>query len=356
MQLALSIQIVWPLAAEEAMAANFECIEPDHLCNALLKFAEVSSEELRVMAANPLLVETLVLQRDALRGKLQQVGIQVPEQSTQIRRMLRQRIGNGGYRGQRDHVIHRSQEARDVCTKAEEAARAASATEWTGEHLLAGLLQNPSRMLASVLMELGVGNVKPAAVTPWLDEHGQDLTALAAQGRLAKVADIGSVLSTDPVCKVVAQTILGQGNNNVLLIQTGKITAMEIVETLAQVFAGNQPPNGARGKRIIEIALLKLRGHEARTSDAEDVLREILQEAKRAGNVILWLSDLCDYIKHDARGNAATLVKDSIADPSVPCIACVSNKIYEKHFARDSKWKGVFQSVWIHDVVMRTQL
>jgi len=41
MKPSISIQIVWPLAAQEAVALEYEFIEPSHLFLGTLKFAEL---------------------------------------------------------------------------------------------------------------------------------------------------------------------------------------------------------------------------------------------------------------------------------------------------------------------------
>ena len=65
----LSIQIVWPLAAEEAVAAEFECIEPAHLLNAILKFAELEDRHFERMVEEGALAQLLAKERDAVRAR-----------------------------------------------------------------------------------------------------------------------------------------------------------------------------------------------------------------------------------------------------------------------------------------------
>ena len=116
----ISIQIIWPLAAQEAIAGEFECIEPSHLFLGTLKFAELEERHIEQLVRNPKDTGLLLDERDSIRSKLRDCSIEVPEKSRPIRYGLRKRLGKGGhpYDGQR--VIHRSPTSREVFKRAED--------------------------------------------------------------------------------------------------------------------------------------------------------------------------------------------------------------------------------------------
>ena len=50
MKVSASTELVWQLAGQEAMVRQFEKIEPEHFCIALLKFSEIPVEEVEKIA------------------------------------------------------------------------------------------------------------------------------------------------------------------------------------------------------------------------------------------------------------------------------------------------------------------
>jgi len=354
MEPSLSIQVILPLAAGEAIAGEFECIEPAHLFIATLKFAEFDKSRFEAMAKGSAhAVEILVKEHGAVCARLDELSIQVPAGTKAARHSLRSKLGKGRHRHDRERAIHRSEASRAMCTAAEERALAAGDLQWSAVHLLDALLESPSSKMINVLAEIGSAPPKRTVETPLLDRHGSDLTALAKEGHFAVAEDISSALATDAVCKVVAEEILAANGSSILLIQAGARTPRDVVETLAQVFTSDSPPKGAKGIRVIEISVANL---PRRQTEFEQDLAGLLNEATQAGNVILWFSDFLHFVQRDSQTDTTQLLIEKLRDKSLRCIASTDSRVYLKNINPEPVWKRLFHSVWIHDTEAPLQL
>jgi len=347
----LSIQIVWPLAAEEAIAAGFERIEPAHLLNAALKFAELEEAHFHQMAQDGAMARQLVQERGAVCAMLRERGVSVPEGSTALRRGLREKLGRGGGGQPRGRVIHRSDAAREVCGAAEAAAQRAGEQRWGAAHLAAELLEAPGTRIASVLAECGVAAGASGADTPLLDQYGRDVTAQAREGALG----VSSDAKPDAACKVLLEELLGPNTRNVALVQAGERTPDEVVERLAVLFAGDSPPKGAAGKRIIEVSLARLGEDVTDAETLEERVAGLLREASEAGSVMLWFSTLHCYFALNCPG-LLKQVERHLSRSENPAIVSMSKAGYNEHIKSNPAWKKLLRSVWLHDMKDSLQL
>lgn len=155
MDRAMSARIVWPLAAEEAMARKFEYIEPLHIFIAILKFSELDHNALAPKASDKVSRDAFRKERDELRAKLAAHRIDVPEGTKSIRKALRTRLGDGGFRAQSGWVIHRSESSRSITETAESLARKAGRRTVHANQLLDALLNSGDSVLLEVLQDAG---------------------------------------------------------------------------------------------------------------------------------------------------------------------------------------------------------
>lgn len=356
MKPAISIQIIWPIAANEAIAGKFENIEPSHLFLGALKFAELEVKHFRQMVEDLDATKELVAERDAIRDKLQEHSIFVPDTSTPIRRGLRKRLGKGGFKHEREKVIHRSDASRQVCHAAEDAAQLAGESHWNALHLIDELLSSPGSIMASVLAQAGAKEVKPPANTPLLDKYGRDLTDLAAKGRLDVSPKADSDPMKDPVCKVIVNEILGPKKSNILLVRAGQRPPKEVIEMLARLFVSESPPKGSKGLRIIEISISKVIKGASSPEKLEERLSDLFKEASMASNVILCLYDIHRYLSSDTDTNISDVLKETLTDLEIQVLTTTDEENYIEHIKPDSAWKRLFQVVWIHDLDAPLQL
>ena len=347
----LFVQMIWPLAADEAIAGEFECIEPPHIFNAILKCAELDDSDFKRMAKDDVIGALLAKERDATRDKLGEHRIEVPDGSTQIRRALRERLGSGGHATRRRRSIHRSGASREITHTAEDAAQQSGARYMTASHLLDALLDAPGTAMVNVLAEAGASGVHSAQETPRLDKYGRDITALARDGTLPPPNDRDS----DPVSKVVMEELFSRGGKSVLLVQAGERAPDEIIAQVAHQIVCDSPPKGASRKRIVELTLAKVGKGTKSSQEVETRLMDLLREASESGNVLLWFSSFHRFLAVD-KGKLGERLKERLLGTGITAIASMKERAFTKNLKHDTAWKDVFHTVWIHDLDAPMQL
>ena len=156
MESSFGVQIIWVLAAQEAIIANFQYIEVEHVFNAILKFAELDEKQLKTLAQIPNISLALVDEKNSLIKILKNRNISVPAVSKPLRRSLRKQMGYGRHLSVGRKKIHRSKETKELFLKAEEYAYKINARNWSTLLLLKVILNNPSPLITRSLGKYGL--------------------------------------------------------------------------------------------------------------------------------------------------------------------------------------------------------
>jgi len=339
MKLSASIELVWQLAGREAIAAQFKEIEPEHFLMALLKVSELPVEEADRIAPGAEVAKRLATEVDALRQELADRSID----STSVRRKLRARLGKGKTPldgGQ----MHRSPACRAVFDAAVKLADDAGSETVMIPHVLQSLLASPTPAIAEVL-GAAMQPAKPKrSKTPLLDEHGRDLTELAAAGKLAMVD------GRQAVGRAVLEILGQKGYRSVVLVSDESKTVQSIVDGVAQTVADqNTPPVPAlKGKRIVDVTGIKLAGKEALQNLI--MLEKLLNEAATAKDVVLFIPALeAAATGKPGENNWSALLKRVLGKGTLQCIVAVGAATFESCVRKDPVWKRVGIPVWIHE-------
>lgn len=354
----LSIQIVWPLAAHEAISANFEFIEPSHLFLALLKFAELEERHLNKIIADAKETGQILSQRNQIRSKLADYSIRAPDSCKSIRYNLRKRLGRGRHQHDGKSVIHRSESARDIFKIAIVAAQKDGVRQWSAIYLLEALFKHPAREIKDVLVNAGISVFVKSVPTPYLNKYGRDLKTWAmgkrTHGLEKNVADVAK----DPVCKVVVDYIQGSEKLNILLIKKGERTPGEIMESIARYSATDSAPPGIKSKQIIEIDIdtFSRKKWQNESKEPEDDMRALFQEVVEAGDIILFISDFYGFLDTDGNTGFSDLLKELLLEHNIMFIGGADHETHDKMVIKDPEWKKILRPVWMHDLKMPFQV
>jgi len=239
------------------------------------------------------------------------------------------------------------------------------------EHILLGLLREQDGVAAQVLMNLGLkleevreevlnllgAGVEPTASvpdsgertqrrgkskTPALDNFGRDLTDLAREGRLDPV--IGRVNEIERVTQVLCRRTK---NNPVLLGEAG-VGKTAIVEGLAQQIVSNEVPELLEDRRIVALDLTMMVAGTKYRGQFEERIKAVLNEVRRAGNVILFIDELHTLVgAGGAEGaiDAANVLKPSLSRGEIQCIGATTMDEYRKHIEKDGALERRFQTI-----------
>jgi ATP-dependent Clp protease ATP-binding subunit ClpC len=241
------------------------------------------------------------------------------------------------------------------------------------EHLLLGLLREREGIAAKVLMNLGLKleevreevlnllgagmenqeEASPAgempdmqkrgkSKTPALDSFGRDLTELARQGNLDPV--IGRTREIERVIQVLCRRTK---NNPVLLGEAG-VGKTAIVEGLAQKIVNNDVPELLADKRIVVLDLAMMVAGTKYRGQFEERIKAVMNEVRRAGNVILFVDELHTLVgAGGAEGaiDASNVLKPALARGEIQCIGATTLDEYRKYIEKDGALERRFQQI-----------
>lgn len=244
------------------------------------------------------------------------------------------------------------------------------------EHLLLGLLREQDGVAAQVLMNLGLKLEEvrqevlnllgagssdeerpshhigqgPSSVrsepnktkTPALDSFGRDLTELARTGQLDPV--IGRQREIERVIQVLCRRTK---NNPVLLGEAG-VGKTAIVEGLAQKIVSHDVPELLQDKRIVVLDLAMMVAGTKYRGQFEERIKAVMNEVKRAGNVILFIDELHTLVgAGGAEGaiDASNVLKPALARGEIQCIGATTLDEYRKYIEKDGALERRFQQI-----------
>ncbi len=245
------------------------------------------------------------------------------------------------------------------------------------EHLLLGLLREHDGVAAQVLMNLNLkleevreevlnllgagaesesesiggpdtgaeapmGKAKGKSKTPALDSFGRDLTELAKDGQLDPV--IGRAHEIERLTQILCRRTK---NNPVLLGEAG-VGKTAIVEGLAQRIVSQEVPDILFEKRLVVLDLAMMVAGTKYRGQFEERIKAVMNEVRRAGNVILFIDELHTLVgAGGAEGaiDASNVLKPALARGEIQCVGATTFDEYRKYIEKDAALDRRFQSI-----------
>jgi ATP-dependent Clp protease ATP-binding subunit ClpC len=254
-----------------------------------------------------------------------------------------------------------------------EAARLGKTTVDT-EHLLLGILQegegvaarvltasgvDAKRMYSEVLAALGGGNSAPIpppggrnknekefSDTKLLDQFCRDMTRMAALGKLDPV--IGREEETRRMIQILSR----RTKNNPVLIGEPGVGKTAVVEGLARRIASGQVPLELRNKRIFSLDLSSMVAGTKYRGEFEERVKNALVEAKRAGDIILFIDELHTIVgAGSAEGaiDAANIIKPALSRGELQVIGATTYEEYRRYIEKDGALARRFQVITVRE-------
>ena len=340
MKASASIELLWQMAVQEALAGEFGEIQPEHFFAGLMKFAELPEEQTKKLAPGANVAQELATEVGKVRLMLQNHSID----STRVRRELRARLGKGGRPNAGGTEMHRSQACREMFDAASRLADDKGSDVLAAEHILAAMLASPTEPLRAVL---GASPAPPAAQrteTPLLDRDGRDLVRLAANGELE------AGMERKAESRNLVSLLADAKHLSVLMVTGNDPAARSVVAAAARSIASEEPAAALKGKRLIDVTAV-ITGQ----SKAESVkhLEKLLNEAAVSKDVIVWGPPIETSAGDKEPGPLAELLKKSVSAGSLQCICRVSPTAYERWIQKDRDWGRHAHVMWIAESIPR---
>ena len=241
----------------------------------------------------------------------------------------------------------------------------------SAEHLLLGLLQDRecaacrlmaeqgadldqlSQGLAAFLggEELPTRSVRPreperSTDTRLLDQCARDLTRMAADGQL------DPVIGREEELTRVIQILSRRTKNNPALIGEPGVGKTAIVEGLALAIADGTAPSHLLGRRVCALDLCAMVAGTKYRGEFEEKLKHVLEEIRRAGNIILFIDELHTIVgAGSAEGaiDAANILKPALSRGELQVLGATTLDEYQRYIEKDAALERRFQPVTVRE-------
>ncbi|MCH7577526.1 MAG: AAA family ATPase, partial [Chloroflexi bacterium] len=178
-----------------------------------------------------------------------------------------------------------------------------------------------------------------------LERYGQDLVALARQGK------IDPVIGRDEEIRRCMQVLARRTKNNPVLIGEPGVGKTAIVEGLALRIVNRDVPAVLKDKRIIALDMGALLAGAKYRGEFEQRLKAVISEVTESdGRVILFIDELHTVVgagQAEGAVDAGNLLKPALARGMLRCIGATTLDEYRKHVEKDKALARRFQTLYV---------
>jgi len=175
-----------------------------------------------------------------------------------------------------------------------------------------------------------------------LEKYGIDLNQKAIDGEL------DPVIGRDEQITRMMQILIRKTKNNPILLGEPGTGKTAIAEGLAQRIVDGDVPTSLAHKKVISLDMSALIAGAKYRGEFEDRLKSVIDEVKKAGNIILFIDEIHTIIGAGASEgsmDAANILKPSLARGELHTIGATTLKEYRKYFEKDTAMQRRFQPV-----------
>ena len=221
------------------------------------------------------------------------------------------------------------------------------------EHLLASMLSEPDCVGTKIISEQGcpVSDLKKDVFSlirngslpshtdkaqkrdSALSKYGIDLTSDAA------LSGFDPLIGRERELSLVMEILSRRTKNNPCLVGDPGVGKTAIVEGLASKISSGDAPDTLVDKRVIKLDLSSMIAGSKYRGEFEERLKAALDEAKRRGNIILFIDELHTVIgAGSAEGavDAANIIKPALARGELRLIGATTADEYRRYIEKDS--------------------
>ncbi|MBR5408972.1 ATP-dependent Clp protease ATP-binding subunit [Candidatus Saccharibacteria bacterium] len=181
----------------------------------------------------------------------------------------------------------------------------------------------------------------------WLSRYGQDLTALARDGKLDTV--IGRDKEIDRTITVLCR----RTKSNPVLIGEAGVGKTAIIEGLASKIVKNEVPGLLIGKHIYQIDLSSMVAGTKFRGEFEERIKGVIDEAQSDPSIILFIDELHLLSGagsgSDGTMDAANILKPALARGEIHLIGATTLDEYRKNIEKDKALSRRFQTVMVEE-------
>ena len=241
------------------------------------------------------------------------------------------------------------------------------------EHLLLAILKESDCLAVKIILELNVEipkiyneiakvvneeeidndinkklskNVGEYSATPTLNQYGDDITAKAEEGKY------DTIIGREKEIERIMQIISRRNKNNPCLVGEPGVGKTAIVEGLAEKIIAGDVPENLKNKRIIDLDISGIVAGAKYRGDFEERIKKILDEVKKAKNIILFIDEIHTIVGAGAAEgaiDAANILKPLLARGEIQLIGATTLDEYRKYIEKDSALERRFSIINVNE-------
>ena len=333
---------VLEIAKEFSIAHNYSFVGTEHILYGLVKEGEgLASKILSSQGLKPEYVEDEILRIDGVMNTLESDPEFTPRAKRIIENSAKEAMRMGqNYVGTEHILLALMREIDSVAVR-----------------ILIDTNIDPQRIFADLLRLLSedspVANYSDSSFsssvdtnTPTLNQYGKNLTALAKESKLDPV--IGRKNEIQRIIEILSR----RTKNNPVLIGEPGVGKTAVVEGLAQMIVDNKVPEILKNKKVVSLDMSAMVAGAKYRGDFEERLKNVLQEIKKAGNIILFIDEMHTIIGAGAAEgamDAANILKPLLSRGEIQIIGATTLNEYRKHIEKDAALERRFQTVIVDE-------
>ncbi len=179
-----------------------------------------------------------------------------------------------------------------------------------------------------------------------LQKYGINLTQRAMENKL------DPIIGRDEEISRMMQILIRKTKNNPILLGEPGVGKTAVVEGLAQRIIAKEVPLSLQNKQLIALDMSALIAGAKYRGEFEDRLKKVIDEVKKAGNVILFIDEIHTIVGAGASEgsmDAANILKPALARGELHTIGATTLKEYRKYFEKDAALERRFQPVFLNE-------
>ncbi len=179
-----------------------------------------------------------------------------------------------------------------------------------------------------------------------LEKYSDDLTKKAREGKL------DPVIGRDEEMERTMKILVRKTKNNPILIGEPGTGKTAIVEGLAQKIVKKEVPLSLQKMRVLALDMTRMVAGAKYRGEFEDRLKAVIDEVKKASNVILFIDEIHTIVgagASEGQMDAANILKPALSRGEFRTIGATTLKEYRKYIEKDTALQRRFQPVKVNE-------
>ena len=183
-----------------------------------------------------------------------------------------------------------------------------------------------------------------APKTPMIDQFGEDLTAMAAEGKLDPI--IGRDEEVYRICQILSR----RKKNNPIILGDPGVGKTALVEAIAQRIVDKKVAMTLTSKRIVSLNISNIVAGTKYRGEFEERMKKIVDELKANKDVIVFIDEIHTIVGAGGVSgslDASNILKPALARGQVQCIGATTLDEYRENIEDDGALTRRFQEIFI---------